>query len=411
MRNALTLAAVILVSLAASAAWGQPVVDGVVDTLYGAAQATDKEGDGNGQAVMDLRQLYLWHDTTDLYIAFTVKGDVTAQNSDWGKYVIYIDTTNDGQGATSDPWLRNVVALDPHKPEYSLNTWVDQLPYSANRVEVWQWSSGAWGKGKKITAAAMSASSQGTVFEYQIPLTLIGSPAQIWLEVWSTSGKTSDNAQDTINNPAEDWNATNWSAKAQLQVTTAYSLAPPPDAGLPDSAVPDAAVPDAMLPDSAAPDSAAPDSAAPDSAAPDSAAPDSAAPDSAAPDSAAPDSAVPDSAAPDSAAPDSAAPDSAVPDAATPDAPTPDAGVPDAPGDTTPADDAATADGSPGFDGAVDLAGADATPPADGPPSVDSGTKTSQDEGCSCSLPSSSTSAVPAVLLLALLLAMRRRRR
>jgi MYXO-CTERM domain-containing protein len=409
MRNVLIPATILIVSVVGSVAAAQPVVDGVVDTLYGAAVATDKEGDGNGQAVMDLKQLYLWHDTTDLYIAFTIKGDVTAANSDWGKYIIYIDTTNDNQGATSDPWQRNVVALDPHKPEYSINTWVDQATYGTNRVEIWEWASGAWSKGKKVSAAALSASSQGTVIEYRVPLTLIGSPSQIWLEVWSTSGTTGDNAQDTINNPAEDWNATDWTTQAQLKVTTAYSLAPPPDAGVPDSMVPDSAVPDAGVPDSAVPDSAVPDTAVPDTMAPDSAIPDSAIPDAAVPDTVAPDSAVPDSATPDAAAPDSATPDAGVPDAPPADAPAGDVIADDATAD----DATTTPDGGPSDDGAVDLALADGPAPStDGsPPSADSGTtKKSQDEGCSCSLETSPRSAVPAVLLLAALLALRRRR-
>jgi len=41
-----------------------------------------------------------------IYFAYTINADIAATN--WGKYVIYVDTTNDASGATNDAWTRNV---------------------------------------------------------------------------------------------------------------------------------------------------------------------------------------------------------------------------------------------------------------------------------------------------------------
>jgi hypothetical protein len=223
-----------LLALSPALVQAQPVVDGTVDNIYGGAKATDKSGDGNGKGEMDLRKLYLKADATHLYIAFTITADITTATSNWGKYIVYIDSTNDTKGATSDAWTRNVTVSDPHKPEYSINTWVDQAPYGASRVELWGWSGTAWAKSSTgVAAAALKGGTGGSVIEYKVALSALGSPKKIWVEVWSTGNGATDNAQDTINAPAEDWNATTWTAKSTLSVSTPLTLtSQPSDAGV-----------------------------------------------------------------------------------------------------------------------------------------------------------------------------------
>lgn len=357
---------------ASTVAAAQPIVDGVVDGTYGAAVASDKTGDGNGEAVMDLKDLYLWHDATHLYIALTITGDISATN--WGKYLIYIDTTNDTAGGTSDPWTRNVVAQDPHKPEFVLATWLDQSPYSKSRVELWSWGTGTWTKlGGMVDAAAMSGSSSGSVIEMSVKLSALGSVPTIWLEAWSTGGGSNDNAQDTVNSPAEDWNATDWSTQSTLAVSTPYVLVSP-DAGVPDAYVADAYVPDAYVADAYVPDAGVPDQALPDTQAP--------------------------------------APDQTLPDALTPDTQTP---TPDqsASADGAPAADAGPADQGTTVDSGAPDQGTNADTggtAGDGAPAADSGTSSKQDEGCSCATgraPNAGSALL--LLLLAGLLLVRRR--
>ncbi len=199
------------------------IVDGQIDAAYGDPLAVDASGDGNGNAVMDLGSLYVASDADYLYVAFTVNADIAA--TDWGKYVIYIDTTGDAQGATSDAWTRNVVADDPHKPEYGLYSWVDCATYDASCTQFWRWDGGGWTQDGTLDAAARGSGST-SVLEWKIARSRLGNPDALWLEVWCTGGGSSDNAQDTINDPAEDWNATDWSSTAHLAVSTDYAFAP-----------------------------------------------------------------------------------------------------------------------------------------------------------------------------------------
>jgi hypothetical protein len=197
--------------------FGTPVIDGSLDACYGAADATDQTGDGNGNAVMDLVQLYVCNDANYWYFYFTINANIDVTR--WGKYVIYIDTTNDVNGATSDAWGRNVVVSNPHKPEFGLYTWVDNLPYDPTDTQVWAWGGASWSQTSTIDGVARGTGSTSAL-EWKIAKSKIGDPSEIWCEAWSTGGGTTDNAQDTANNPAEDWNATDWSTTAVLLCST-----------------------------------------------------------------------------------------------------------------------------------------------------------------------------------------------
>ena len=196
-------------------------VDGLIDPFYGTPLAQDGGGDGNGNANMDLRNLYIGEDASAFYIAFTVGADISATN--WGKYALYVDTTGDANGATSDAWGRSVVVSNPHKPEYAIYTWVDSPPYNPAHTNLVHWtgSSWDWANATVIDEGAIGAAGTSVV-EWKVDKAKLGNPDQMWVEVWNTGGGGGDNAQDTINDPAEDWNATDWSTQATLMNSTAY---------------------------------------------------------------------------------------------------------------------------------------------------------------------------------------------
>ena len=197
--------------------FGTPVVDGVLDGVYGIAEASDPAGDGNGNANMDLLEFYVVNDNTFWYFYFTVNADIGA--TIWGKYVIYIDTTNDANGATSDAWGRNVTVNDPHKPEFGIYSWVDNAPYGTEDIQFHAWTGGAWSNIGTISEAALTGGPPGAI-EWKVAKAALGSPSTIWCEVWCTGGGTTDNAQDTINDPADDWNAVDWSTTSVLVNST-----------------------------------------------------------------------------------------------------------------------------------------------------------------------------------------------
>lgn len=201
------------------------VVDGVVDALYGDPVASDPADAPQGNANLDLLDLYVTDDADYFYFAYSINADIAATN--WGKYLMYVDTTGDANGATSDAWGRNVVVADPHKPEYSINSWLDAPPYGTEDIQLWAWDQGStsWSNPGTIEAAALGAGAV-SVIEWQVAKAALGNPETIWIEVWDTGGGGGDNAQDTINDPADDWNATDWGTQATLLNSTEY---PPPD--------------------------------------------------------------------------------------------------------------------------------------------------------------------------------------
>lgn len=158
----------------AAAPAATPLVDGVVDAVYGAPVAIDSSGDGNGNAALDLLELYITNDASYVYFAFTINTDIGATN--WGKYILYLDTDGvPGSGATSDAWGRNVAAANEHLPEFSINTWVDSPPYGTDHIQFWGWGGSAWTLIGTISEAALGAGTT-SVIEWKVAKTDLGSP-------------------------------------------------------------------------------------------------------------------------------------------------------------------------------------------------------------------------------------------
>ncbi|MBM3320546.1 MAG: T9SS type A sorting domain-containing protein [Candidatus Eisenbacteria bacterium] len=200
--------------------FGTPTLDGVVDAVYGSPEASDPAGDHwNNLKAMDMLNLYVCNDNNFWYFLFTVNENLSTTN--WGKYLLYIDVTNDANGATSDAWARKTKAADPHKIEYSLNTWVNAAPYGPEDTQFWVWNQGtaSWSMSGGADGAALSAGAVSGI-EYKLARSRIGDPSTIWVEVWSTGEVGNPPAQDTSNDPADDWNAANWDDTATVLVST-----------------------------------------------------------------------------------------------------------------------------------------------------------------------------------------------
>ncbi len=214
------LAALLTHTDARAEAFGTPTIDGVIDGVYGAAEASDPFGDhwaSNNN--IDLGDLYVCNDATFWYFAFTVNDNIVTTN--WGKYVLNIDTTNDTNGGTSDPWGRNVTISDPHKSEYTVRSWLDAQPYGPEDSQLWSWDQGTttWNLTSALVDAKVGAGTT-SVLEWKIAKADIGDPDTIYVEVWTTGGGGTDNAQDTSNDPADDWNATDWATTSVLSSST-----------------------------------------------------------------------------------------------------------------------------------------------------------------------------------------------
>ncbi|MGB4596071.1 MAG: glycoside hydrolase family 13 protein [Anaerolineaceae bacterium] len=215
--------------------WGSPatlsvstpivLVDGNIDPVYGFPIATDPSGDGNGNANMDLLNLYVSEDASQYYFAYSINADISAAN--WGKYILYIDTTNSTTGAPSDAWGRNVVVNDPHKPEFGLYSYLGDGTYGIEDTQFWAWDGSAWGQTSGVNEAALGIGTISLI-EWAVEKNRLGNPDTLWLEVWDTGGGGADNAQDAINDPADDWNATDWATQSVLSNSTQFPKATEP---------------------------------------------------------------------------------------------------------------------------------------------------------------------------------------
>lgn len=216
---ALMLSSFLWISGSWAEGFGTPTMDGIPDGIYGSPEASDPSGDGGGNANMDLLDLYVCNDASYWYFCFTINDDINATN--WGKYILYVDIDGaSGSGATTDSWGRSVSCTDPHLPEYSLNSWVDTPPYDVSHTQFWAFS-GSWSMSGGIDAVALNASTPSGI-EWKIEKSRIGDPDSLWCEVYSTGGGDTDNARDTANDPADDWNGTEgqWSEPAVLTLST-----------------------------------------------------------------------------------------------------------------------------------------------------------------------------------------------
>lgn len=213
------LVALMCSSLVGAEGFGTPTMDGIPDGVYGAAEATDPAGDGAGNANMDLLELYVCNDASYWYFCFTINDDINATN--WGKYLLHIDIDGiSGSGSIAPSWARSVTFNDPHLPEYGLNSWVDNPPYDPSHTQFFHYN-GSWSQSGQADAAALNAGTPSGI-EWKIEKSRIGDPDSLWCEVFSTGGGDSDNARDTANDPADDWNGTSgdWSAPALLALST-----------------------------------------------------------------------------------------------------------------------------------------------------------------------------------------------
>ncbi|NJN54664.1 MAG: arabinogalactan endo-1,4-beta-galactosidase [Anaerolineae bacterium] len=99
-------------------------VDGVIQPAYGEALLTDEVDDNlDQQPWLDLLSLHMTDDADSLYLALTAAGDALAAQT--GTYLIYLDTTDDAQGATEDVGRRPITVADPHKPEFRLDVQIE----------------------------------------------------------------------------------------------------------------------------------------------------------------------------------------------------------------------------------------------------------------------------------------------
>jgi len=145
----------------------------------------DETGD-NLEAVphLDLLSLHAREDDTSIYLALTLAGDI--YRNPWGSYLIYIDTTQDEQGADVDVGKRPILAADPYRPEFRLDILaIDRKGTVSGSYQLNVWDGVEW---QIVTMTNGRAIQSGTpsVIEIELLKSLLGNPSFANMSVVST---------------------------------------------------------------------------------------------------------------------------------------------------------------------------------------------------------------------------------
>ena len=159
--------------------------DGVIEDSYQEPLLQDDAGD-NLEAVphLDLLDLHARQDESFIYLALSITGDIF--DNPWGSYLIYLDTTQDDQGADVDPGIRPITVADPYKPEFRLDiSALDRKGTVSCTFTLNAWDGTEW-QVATFTGGAACLNGTPSVIELQIPRSLLGNPDLINVGVVTT---------------------------------------------------------------------------------------------------------------------------------------------------------------------------------------------------------------------------------
>ncbi|MBE2223243.1 MAG: glycosyl hydrolase 53 family protein [Anaerolineae bacterium] len=153
-------------------------IDGIIEENYGEPALSDAAGDSfSQQAQDDLLSLYIADDPDSLYLAVTLAGDLLAAQQ--GTLLIYLDTTQDEQGAAIDVGKRPITIADPNKPEFRLDITIsEQKGTVGGSYAFYAWDGMAWQE-ITLTGAAAIHSGEPSIIELQIPKALLNNPSSV----------------------------------------------------------------------------------------------------------------------------------------------------------------------------------------------------------------------------------------
>jgi arabinogalactan endo-1,4-beta-galactosidase len=173
------------------------MVDGQIEIEYGAPLVQDTIGD-NFQQVnqLDLADLFVRQDGDFLYLALTVAGNL--YDDPWGNFLLYFDTTENEDGATSDVGRRPINTTFPYLPEYRLDIHaLERKGTISPSLQFYAWNGTEWNERTFTGGVAIQSGSPSTI-ELQIPLAVIGNPQVLNLAIVSTGRGRVHTAGDVL---------------------------------------------------------------------------------------------------------------------------------------------------------------------------------------------------------------------
>ncbi len=194
-------------------------VDGLLDEeSYGEPLLQDDAGDNLDQVPhLDLLSLHARDDTDSIYLGLTIAGDIYA--NPWGSYMIYFDTTQDGQGADVDVDKRPIAVADPYQPEFRLDIRaIDRKGTVSGSYSFYAWDGAEW-QTVALTGGAAIQNGAPSVIELQISKALLGNPEFVNLAAISTGRGRVHTAGDIM---GIDVSPSDWQAPVMLDAFAQY---------------------------------------------------------------------------------------------------------------------------------------------------------------------------------------------
>ncbi len=181
-------------------------------TVYSDATGDLHDGTGGGANFtgfthLDIASVEVSNTATDISFTFTLVGDILATN--WGKYMIGIDTAPGGDTA-GNGWGRPI-SMNPAGMEYWIGTWVD----SGNGAEQYAWGGAAWGPPVEATYNSppnndISITKTQFTAKVTVPLSNLGLSvgSSFNFDAYSSGGGGGDSAVDALSSSTPsitDW--------------------------------------------------------------------------------------------------------------------------------------------------------------------------------------------------------------
>jgi len=180
--------------------------DGILGASYGDPLMVDKAGDNLDQVPhLDLLSLRVRDDAEHLWLSLTIAGDIYADP--WGSYLIYFDTTQNGQGADIDVDRRPISVAEPYLPEYRLDiSAVDRKGTVSASLIFNVWDGEGWETHAMTGGVGIMVEGE-TVIELAIPKAMLGEPEFVNLAVVSVGRGRVHTAGDILGTSSspEDW--------------------------------------------------------------------------------------------------------------------------------------------------------------------------------------------------------------
>jgi hypothetical protein len=213
--------AFLAVSLTAATMLAQPAF---------ATNYTDTTGDTfpgvGGGGILDIVSVEVNNSISDLIFTVTLGADVVV--TDWGKYMIAIDTTVGGDAA-GNGWGRPISMSQGM--DYWVGTWVD----SGNGAELRNWDGAAWQLQLATynpPAQGLAVSKSGSTVTITVPFAQMGLSIgnSFEFDLVSSGGGGGDGAIDSLANPSQS--VANWGDAYDCStgdLPKIYTLVQPPD--------------------------------------------------------------------------------------------------------------------------------------------------------------------------------------